>query len=236
MLFNYRIIQFNYPNNIDNLTWLVLDYLKQNNITIKNSELDIYWQSMWWKVAILVASFLNNKWYKVNNLYINSSPILSQDVIYWIYPKIQTLMYNVAWYIKSKYLYWIISPKLTDNWLNINKDEIIKIIKSQQKTFKNYTSIYSKLKFLKNNDLIIKSIKWLNVSNQIVLIKSIPPSYEYKDFKKNDWLIKHSFSDSFLKYYKKQNYKIINVKNTYHSQVAERNLYYYKEIKNISFK
>ena len=230
----YRIIQFNYPDNINDIDNIVNEYLLSNNITPKDYTINVYWQSMGWKIAIIITNNLNRKWYKINNLYINSSPILSNDVIFKVYPEIQSLLYYIVGYIKPDFLYWIISadPKKEPD-ITINNKDLKKMIKIQQLTFRNKQSMFNKLKFIANNQLVIKAIEGLKINWKIYLIVSYPPKW-YKKYEYNDWLIKHSFTKSFIKYLKKENQnkvKIIKVNNAFHSSVSEHNLKYFNSLK-----
>ena len=230
----YRIIQFNYPDNINDIDNIVNEYLLSNNITPKDYTINVYWQSMGWKIAIVIANFLNQNKYNIDHLYINSTPILKTDVIFKIYPKFQSLLYYIAGHVKADLLYWIISanPKKEPD-IDINIKEIKEIIKTQQTSFKNRKSMINKISFIGNDLKIIRSIENLKINWKIYLIVSYPPKW-YRFHKHNDWLIKHSFTKSFIKHLTEKNKKkveIIKVNDVFHSNTAEHSNLYCKKLR-----
>jgi len=221
-----KILEINYP-----LDWnfmfvfkKILKYLEKNGF--KNKILTVYWQSMWWKVALYLTYFLLKRWFKVEKIILNSSVIDKQTVVLplWIPSSILAKLYEILRKIPSKNLIWILSAKPDDPDLEIDRKELIKLVDNLKAYNVKYKQLKTRIDFIKSkfNKKVEKLIKEHNIP--IFVIRS-KPSKKNLD---NDWMIKHSFLEKLLKMFPGQ-IKYIDVPS-WHCQVPEKNKLYAKAL------
>ena len=108
-----KILQINYPQdwNFMFVFKKIVSYLEKSNL--KNKKISVYWQSMWWKVALYLTYFLLKRGYNVEKIILNSS-VIDQETIslpIWLPSSILARLYQILRIIPSKSLIWIMSAK-----------------------------------------------------------------------------------------------------------------------------
>ncbi len=233
---DYRIIEFNYANtgdfDVDDIVNHIVSYLD-----LKDKNITLYWQSMWWKTALIVASKLISKWYQIWKIVLNSSVIEPDSIalpIRSLPSGIEAFFLKILSLVPSKYLIGILSAGKNDKNLELNREELVKIANNVKWYHIKWKQLKSRLNFMKENipENIWEYIKEKNIP--ILVLRSIPVVKNKKPAD-NDWLIKHSFVDQLEKMFPWQ-IIVEDIIDAWHSQVPEQNNKYATWLKTISSK
>lgn len=221
-----KILQINYPQD-GNFIFVfkkIISYLKKNNLVDK--KITVYWQSMWWKVALYLTYFLLKHWYNIEKIILNSS-VLDKETVslpVWLPSSILAKLFPILRKIPSKKLIWIMSAAKDDSALEINPEELTKIVDNLKAYKVKYKQLKSRLDFIKKqfNQKVANIIR--ENKTKILVIRSIPSVENSND----DWMVKHNFVDKLQDMFPDQ-VKCVDV-SSWHCQVPEKNRLYAKAL------
>lgn len=260
-------------NNEDtkNKLWY-LEYPKKWNFDIKTaideivkkieddwiSEVSIHWASMWWKVALQLATKLARKQIKINKIFISWWALIPEYLkIPWIEQEVnflkETNLENLEW-LKStfslieamitKYIIWYWNYYIWEQWLKLKGKNEKNEFNSKDKKYWdwiankfwwlfNWASIFQilhRLNFLKERiDFTLEKDILREYVWEVISINSIPTTWA-----KSDWMISTDFPDLLDEIFWKNKVTKVEVEWLWHYSVPNSPSAYAKELSKVN--